>query len=205
MPRTVDKVERRAQLVDAAQRAFAARGVANTAVSHIVEEAGVAKGTFYLYFDSKDEVLVAVAERMVDGVLDAAEGALDGEAGAVSQLRALIGALGTFDGETGVMEVAEVIHRPENRLLHDRLEERFTPRLVPVMESIVTRGVEEDVFDVVDVTAASWFVLGGLHGAELAETPMAEMPGAMAAATELALRALGYAGAGAGPGSRGAS
>lgn len=196
MPRTRSKAARRAELVEAAQRVFAERGVANTAVSDIVAAAGVAKGTFYLYFDSKSDVLVAVARRMVDGIIDVAAAALDTDVSPVAQLRSFIEALGSFEDAPGVAEVAEVLHRPENRLLHDRLEEQLTPRMVPLVEAIVVRGKEAGVFDVPDAGAAAWFVLGGLRGAELAGTPTAEMPAAMRAATRLALRALGYRGGG---------
>ncbi len=194
MSRTVDRNVRRAELVDAAQAAFAERGVTNTAVSHIVEAAGVAKGTFYLYFDSKDDVLVAVAERVVDGLLEVAEGALNAGEPAVDQLRSFIGALGSFEEDPGAVELAEVLHRPENRLLHDRLEERLVPRMVPLMEEVIRRGVAEGVFATPDPRVAAWFVLGGLRGAELAGTPTAEIPAAMRAALDLALRALGHAG-----------
>ena len=192
MPRTISKTERRAQLVDATATVFAERGVANTAVSDIVAAAGVAKGTFYLYFESKDDALVAVAERVVDGIMDAAEAMVAGEVSAPEQLRSFIGALGRFDQEPEVLEVAEVLHRPENRALHDRLEERMVPRMVPLVEAIVRRGVTEGTFTVPDPRAAAWFILGGLRGAELAGTPTAEMPAALTAATELALRVVGH-------------
>lgn len=43
---------RRDQLLDAAERLLVVRGVAGTAVADIATEAGVAKGSFYRYFDS---------------------------------------------------------------------------------------------------------------------------------------------------------
>lgn len=192
MPKKVDKAARRAELTDAAAAVFAERGAANTAVSDIVQRAGVAQGTFYLYFESKDDLLVAIAERMVGAVIDMAEAALDGEASAVSQLRAFVGALAGAAREEGAPELLELLHSPDNLALHHRLEERIIPRLLPLMERIVERGLEEGTFDVADPRAAAWFVLGGLHGAELAGTPPAAMPGALAAGAELALRALGH-------------
>lgn len=195
MPRVVDKAARRRELARAAEAVFAERGVANTAVSDIVAEAGVAQGTFYLYFDSKDDVLVAVAERVMDGVMDAAEAAMEEGASAVRQLRAFIDALSRFDETPGAAELAEVLHRPENRLLHDRLEERMVPRLVPLMEGIVARGCAEGVFEVPDPRTAAWFVLGGLRGAEMAGTPTDRIPEVLAAALWLALQTLGYRGA----------
>ena len=48
---------RRAQLLDAARRCFVADGYAGTSISSVVRAAGVAQGTFYVYFDSKQAVL----------------------------------------------------------------------------------------------------------------------------------------------------
>ena len=62
-------VERREELLAAARRAFAERGIQGTTVSDVTEAAGVAKGTFYLYFDSKDALLGAVKQRFVDDLI----------------------------------------------------------------------------------------------------------------------------------------
>ena len=63
--RKLSKVERREQILDAALRAFLHGGYEGTHVSQIVAEAGVARGTFYLYFQSKHEVFAALVERML--------------------------------------------------------------------------------------------------------------------------------------------
>ena len=52
--------ERRSQLLAAARRVFASRGYHKAGVSHIIREAGVARGTFYNYFESKRSVFTAV-------------------------------------------------------------------------------------------------------------------------------------------------
>ena len=196
MPRAVDRDARRAAITEAASAVFAERGVANTAVSDIVRAAGVAQGTFYLYFDSKDDVVMAVVDRIVGQMTEAIEQAVTATgAGAVDKLLGLRDVLSAFDADPAAVELTDLVHRPENRALHDRLTESFTPRLVPLVEAIVAQGVAEGVFDVPDVRAAAWFVLGGLQSAELSGTPAAEMPEAIRTATELALRALGYGGA----------
>ncbi len=64
-PRTKPPAKRKEELLDAAEHAFLARGVAATSVDHIVAAAQVAKGTFYLYFPSRDDVLVALKQRFV--------------------------------------------------------------------------------------------------------------------------------------------
>lgn len=64
--------DRRAQLLDAARVVFAERGFHNAGVAHIIREAGVARGTFYNYFESKraifNEVLATLMVDLVAGV-----------------------------------------------------------------------------------------------------------------------------------------
>jgi AcrR family transcriptional regulator len=60
---------RRQQLLDTAREVFAARGYHNTGVADIIEAAGVARGTFYNYFESKRAVFQAVLEAMLADIV----------------------------------------------------------------------------------------------------------------------------------------
>jgi AcrR family transcriptional regulator len=53
---------RREQLLRAAAWAFARKGYRNASITDIIQRAGVARGTFYLYFDSKEQVFLAIVE-----------------------------------------------------------------------------------------------------------------------------------------------
>lgn len=61
--------ERRLDLLEAARKVFAEKGIPGATVSDITEAAGVAKGTFYLYFESKEALLGALKERFVDDLI----------------------------------------------------------------------------------------------------------------------------------------
>lgn len=54
--------EKRIRILDAALKIFATRGFYNAKVSEVAKEAGVADGTIYLYFESKDALLIALFE-----------------------------------------------------------------------------------------------------------------------------------------------
>jgi TetR/AcrR family transcriptional regulator, fatty acid metabolism regulator protein len=57
------------QIIDAAVRVFARSGFYNSRVSDIAREAGIASGTIYLYFKTKDEILVTLfREKMAEWV-----------------------------------------------------------------------------------------------------------------------------------------
>lgn len=68
---------RRVAMLEAATRVFARNGYHAASVADIIAEAGVARGTFYLYFGSKDEVFSAVLDGFIaDMARTAAENAL---------------------------------------------------------------------------------------------------------------------------------
>lgn len=193
MSRTADRAARRGVLVEAAAALFAERGVANTAVSDIVKAAGVAQGTFYLYFQTKDDVVLAVVDELTTAMFGRIAAAVDASGPtAIEKFLGLRDVLLDFDQDPASLDLAAFMHRPDNRALHDRMSEHFTPALLPLVEAIIAQGVAERVFDVRDPHAAAWFVLGGLQSAELSGTQPADMPNAILAVTGYALRALGF-------------
>ncbi len=59
----LDKHARRQQILEASRTVFARRGYHQTTIDHIVAEAGVARGTFYLYFEDKRSVFSELIDR----------------------------------------------------------------------------------------------------------------------------------------------
>ncbi|MGB6309735.1 MAG: helix-turn-helix domain-containing protein, partial [Steroidobacteraceae bacterium] len=76
-PRTKPPEIRREELMDAAEQLFLAQGIAATSIDAIVAGAGVAKGTFYLYFQSKEQLLTALRQRFIDAVCAELRAAID--------------------------------------------------------------------------------------------------------------------------------
>lgn len=70
MPRlTKDPQIRIAEIIDTAEELFNARGFQETQISDIVKAIGVAQGTFYYYFKSKEEVVEAIVRRKMARIL----------------------------------------------------------------------------------------------------------------------------------------
>ena len=63
MPDTKDSEERRNEFVEAAEKLFQENGIVDTTINSIVKEMDVAKGLFYYYFKSKDDVIDAISEK----------------------------------------------------------------------------------------------------------------------------------------------
>jgi AcrR family transcriptional regulator len=68
--------DKRSRILDAAQNLFLRYGVKRTSLDDVVRAAGIAKGTLYLYFDSKDELFAAIAEHLCAELLRKAEEAI---------------------------------------------------------------------------------------------------------------------------------
>ena len=66
--RTESEAVRREQILTAARRVFREKGYGNTTVSDIVKEAGMAKGTLYLYYSSKKDVVVGLGQMLLGNV-----------------------------------------------------------------------------------------------------------------------------------------
>ncbi|QLY31004.1 TetR/AcrR family transcriptional regulator [Nocardia huaxiensis] len=62
-PKRVDKTARRQEILAAAVRVFARKGFAASRIDDVATEAGIAKGSVYLYFDSRDALLAAAFEQ----------------------------------------------------------------------------------------------------------------------------------------------
>jgi len=89
--------DKRTRILDAAQSLFLRYGVKRTALDDVVREAGIAKGTLYLYFDSKDALFAAIAERLCTEMFKNAEDAIASSASITSRI------VGCLDAYIGAM------------------------------------------------------------------------------------------------------
>lgn len=166
-----DPEERRAEIIETADRLFRTHGYAKCSVEMIIREIGVAKGTFYYYFKSKPEILRAIVDKTLDQIVEMAQ-AVAGEPSltALQKMQALLG--NSHIGGDERLDVAEMLHLPENRELHELTNIQTILRLSPILASIVEQGVAEGDFDVERpletiqflFTGAQFLTDGGMFG-----------------------------------------
>src|SRR5262245_62232911 len=96
-PKTVPKTPpvtrpagKRERILDAAIKVFAAEGFYNAKVSQIAQAAGVADGTIYLYFKSKDDLLINLFEDRMERVNANLREAIDTESSAIARLKRIV-------------------------------------------------------------------------------------------------------------------
>src|SRR6516225_5792547 len=81
---------KRERILDAAVHVFAEKGFYGAKVSEIAREAGVADGTIYLYFKSKDDLLISLFEDRMAQINANLREALESAPGAVERLKAVV-------------------------------------------------------------------------------------------------------------------
>lgn len=151
---------RRQEILTAASALFAAKGFAATSVDEIVRGAGVAKGTFYNYFNSKEDVLSGLANQMVGEMArDARAITEDPRLGPIEKLRAIV--TGQRRVRDRGAELVDALHRPENRELHDRSNVETVRVFGPILARVVEEGRDLGAFDVADPLSTAQFVLAG--------------------------------------------
>jgi TetR/AcrR family fatty acid metabolism transcriptional regulator len=138
--RAVRLGDKRKRILDAAVRVFAKKGFYATRVSEVAKAAGVADGTIYLYFKSKDELVVSLFEDRVDRLLTFLQTELPSAAGASGKLRRIIELqLGLLEGERDLAEVITVTLRQSTKLMKEYAAPKFTAYL-DVIARVVADG-----------------------------------------------------------------
>ena len=77
MTRRQPPATRRKAILDAAASLLVANGLAGTSVDAVAQRAGIAKGTVYLYFESRSDLLAALRSRYAEGLADRARSILE--------------------------------------------------------------------------------------------------------------------------------
>jgi len=120
--------DKRKLILDGAEKIFAAKGFAGSKVEEIAEQAGVAKGTIYLYFPSKEEVFISLIEERVNELISLVQERIKGLDCAIKSLRLQVKTQIEFYTEhAGLLDVAfqyapRLSYKLQQRLNKSRLK-----------------------------------------------------------------------------------
>lgn len=106
--------ERKNEILDVAERLFGTKGFDNTSTSDILNEIGIARGTLYYHFKSKEDILDAMIDRMTGRLVErAAEIIKKKEIPVWQRLTIMMRALNV--NEPIGQEIMEQVHKPQMR------------------------------------------------------------------------------------------
>ncbi|MBP2653463.1 MAG: TetR family transcriptional regulator [Firmicutes bacterium] len=138
--------ERKNEILDAANELFNQKGFDGTSTNDILERVGIARGTLYYHFKSKEDIMDALIDRYNVLILGTAqEIAADKSIPVNERIIRVVMALKISSNGNG-KEIMEHIHKPQNALMHQKIQQVIITGVTPILTEIIREGIEQGLF-----------------------------------------------------------
>jgi len=138
MPTTERGRQSRQRILEAAERVFGEKGYFPASIADITREAGVAQGTFYVYFRSKRDVFVEVLESLCHLIRSVTRAAIEGAGSRIEAEKRGFAAFFSLVNERPhiyrVVRQAEFVAPDALRAYYDRIVAPYAKRLAEAMD-----------------------------------------------------------------------
>ncbi|WP_257791400.1 TetR/AcrR family transcriptional regulator [Methanosphaera sp. BMS] len=123
---------------------FLTQGYENTRVDQIIEKAQIAKGTYYYYFQSKEQMLEEVIDMMIDDETEMAKQIILMDIPVPQKIVGIITSMKPTEEE---QPIKNTLFQQENVLMHYRVRKKLIDVLIPLLSEVVDEGVTEGIFE----------------------------------------------------------
>ena len=142
-----EATERRNEILDVAEELFVTKGYDKTSTNDILDRVGIARGTLYYHFKSKEDILNAMIERINDSlVVRARTIASDSSVPVIDRIVKTIAGL-HVESDIG-HEIIDQVHKPQNALMHQKMQKNLAAGIVPIIADLVEEGSEQGIFHI---------------------------------------------------------
>lgn len=135
---------RKQELLEIAYKMFITKGYDNTSVDEIIKEADIAKGTFYYYFDSKDEVLDLVINDMIDKEIIVASKYIEMQ---IPIEQKLIGIITSLRPSIDEKNIAIALNDDTNIKMHRKYNDKLIDSGTKLLKEIILEGINKGIFN----------------------------------------------------------
>lgn len=136
--------ERRNEILDVAERLFSTKGFDNTSTNDILNEIGIARGTLYYHFKSKEDILDAMIERITERILSKAFVIAENDNIPILERITLTIMSLNIENDLG-QDVMVQVHKPQNALLHQKMQEKMMAGVNPLITSLIEKGIKQGI------------------------------------------------------------
>ena len=154
------KEERRNEIIETAGKLFEEKGYEQTQVQDIVNEIGVAKGLFYYYFKSKDEVMEELADRYADAIIDAVNKLIDKDITTFDKINRIFQIF--IDSVEKKFGIFMGILNVKNGITHERIFFNVGKKMVPLVTELILSGNDNGECNCSDPKFITEFLVSGL-------------------------------------------
>lgn len=140
---------RKNEILDAAAKLFGEKGFDGTSTNDILEVVGIARGTLYHHFKSKEDIMDALIERHTGLLLERAREAAGDRNSSVEErlVRTIMALHMEEEMPTGGREMIHHLHNPQNALMHQKTQRILLSRVPEILAGILKDGIAEGHFD----------------------------------------------------------
>lgn len=137
--------ERRNEILDAADELFGKKGFDGTSTNDILEKVGIARGTLYYHFKSKEDIMDALIDRYNTHLLGKAKMIASDKSIPVNERIIRVVMALNISSESS-KEIMEHIHKPQNALMHQKIQKVILNGVTPILADIIREGIEKGLF-----------------------------------------------------------
>jgi AcrR family transcriptional regulator len=136
---------RRNEILDSAQELFNSKGYEKTSINDIANETGVAKGTIYHYFKTKEEIFDAIVERYFNGIINAAKKIVEDKSiDTMNKIEQMMFA--EYNLDMGNMELFKQLHTWTNLEMNQKSFIYMIKFYSPILAEVIKQGIEDGLF-----------------------------------------------------------
>lgn len=157
-------VTKKDQILDTSLQLFMKKGFDATSISDILSQLDIARGTLYYHFESKEAIMDAIIERLLNQVLENIEKLMTNDS--LSQAEKFMGFFASINLTqlTGDEEIVDYFNQPQNALFHEKSNRLLIKKLSPVLAQIISDGMESGLFDTPFPAETAELILVGITG-----------------------------------------
>ena len=138
------KSNKKRELIDSSYNLFITKGYDNTSIDEIIKEVNIAKGTFYYYFESKEEILNQVINTMIDKEIEKASQFIGMPIPVEQKVVGIISSLRPSNNE---VNIANALNDESNIKMHNKVNKRIIEEATILLKDVVLEGIEKGIFD----------------------------------------------------------
>lgn len=154
------RLSKKNNIIRIAAKLFSDKSFHDVTMDEIAEQVGVAKGTLYLYFSSKENLYLQILEHTFDSIESLLETEVAKSDSAPEKLKKVLGIIIRFYREN--IDVLKILSRDETHLIqeHHELTEKWRLRRIHLYEKIIKKGIAEGSFKTTNTELAALILYG---------------------------------------------
>lgn len=158
--KSVKKLNKKEDIIKAAAKLFSEKSFHDVKMDEIAEKLGIAKGTIYLYFKSKEKLYLEILEESYEDIEALLESEIAVDEPSSEKLKKVLGIIFSFYRRN--LDVLKILSRDETHLIKEHFEftEHWRLRRLKLYEKILEKGIKEGSFNVQNPKLTALIIFG---------------------------------------------